>query len=105
MYNKFDFVEASICLVSSTAAMTMACIYHFHEYGFFLGFLGFVISCIWMFIMIRDNIKEGRFERRQGPYRNENSEIEMRNRHSRSSNNSRDNSINMQEAEAEECNC
>ena len=99
MYNKFDFVEASISLVLSTAAMTMACIYHFHEYGFFLGFLGFIISCIWMFIMVRDNFKESRLKRTQRAtqrrYRDESSEIEMRDRRSRNNDNNRDDSINM----------
>ena len=101
MYNKFDFVEACVAIAISVTAMIMACIYHFHEYGFFLGFIGCVIASIWMFVMVKDNIKKRRLARRQGRYRDSDAEVEMRN-NSRANN--RDSSLNMQDEESQECN-
>ena len=106
MYNKFDFVEASVAIAISLTGMTMACIYHFHEYGFFLGFIGCVVASIWMFIMVKDNIKRKRNARRssarRSPYSDPNSEIEMG---SAPRIVNRDNSLNMPvEEESQECN-
>ena len=102
MYNKFDFVEASIAITISVTAMVMACIYHFHEYGFFLGFIGCVIASIWMFMMIKENIKKRTMSRRHNPYRDRSPDVEIRST-SRSIN--RDASLNMaSEEESQECN-
>ena len=102
MYNKFDFVEASIAITISVTAMVMACIYHFHEYGFFLGFIGCVIASIWMFVMVKDNIKKRRLARRQGRYRDGSADVEMR---STNRSNNRDSALNMTaEEESQECN-
>ena len=58
MHTKKDFASASVIIAFSLAGMTFACIYHFHENGFFLGFIGFVVSILWLVVMIKDNIKE-----------------------------------------------
>lgn len=80
MHSKVDFVEASVAISISVTGMTMACIYHFHENGFFLGFIGFVISSIWLVVMVKENIKEKKVQQRQGRYRdNSASGTEMRN--------------------------
>ena len=64
MHNKKDFIQAAIVSLVAFGGMVCACIYHFHENGFFLGFIGFVISGIWIFVMARDNIRECREEQR-----------------------------------------
>ena len=106
MYNKFDFVEASIAITISVTAMVMACINHFHEYGFFLGFIGCVIASIWMFVMIKDNIRKRmdtrRGDNRRGSYLDNSPDVEMR---STSRPNNRDSSLNIAlEEESQECN-
>ena len=64
MHNKKDFVEAAIVITVAFAGMVCACIYHFHENGFFLGFIGFAIAGIWLGVMTRDNIRECMANRR-----------------------------------------
>ena len=64
MHTKKDFIEAGVVVAIAVIGMVMACVQHFHENGFFLGFIGFSISTIWIIIMIKDNLKERAVEQR-----------------------------------------
>ena len=64
MHTKKDFAEAIVVIVIAFTGMVCASLYHFHENGFFLGFIGFIIASIWTFVMIRDNIRECRANQR-----------------------------------------
>lgn len=77
MHSKKDFVESAVVIVIAFAGMVCACYYHFHENGFFLGFIGFAIATYWIVVMTRDNIKEYKQRKRQNRYRDNNAEVEM----------------------------
>ena len=58
MHKKESFYKAYIMVVLGMMVMVIACIYHFHDTGFGLGLVGFVLAVISIYTMHKDNKKQ-----------------------------------------------